>query len=101
MSFCSPVGVIMNNVRNYTCVTVFHLWFDPWQLMRPKRSRINVRTPIFFIRYKNDILFMGISSFEDYPLDSHNPFSPRLDEQYVMMSAPTACLRSQSLIEYF
>jgi len=30
-------------------------------------------------KYKNDILFMGISSFEDYPLDAHNPWSPRLN----------------------
>ena len=28
-------------------------------------------------RYKDEILFMGISSFEDYPLDAHNPFSSR------------------------
>ena len=32
-------------------------------------------------RYKDEILFMGISSFEDYPLDAHNPFSPRIDEE--------------------
>lgn len=33
-----------------------------------------------FERYKNDILFMGISSFEDYPLDAGNPFSMRFSE---------------------
>jgi hypothetical protein len=32
-------------------------------------------------RYKNEILFLGISSFEDYPLDAGNPFSGRLNEQ--------------------
>ena len=31
--------------------------------------------------YKDKILFLGISSFEDYPLDAHNPYSPRLNEE--------------------
>eukprot|EP00040_Diaphanoeca_grandis_P026232 m.146754 g.146754 ORF g.146754 m.146754 type:complete len:538 (+) comp30496_c0_seq2:140-1753(+) len=39
-------------------------------------------------KYQNEILFMGISSFEDYPLDSHNPYSPRLDEEYFLGAFP-------------
>eukprot|EP00747_Dinoflagellata_sp_TGD_P061745 gnl/TRDRNA2_/TRDRNA2_152663_c0_seq2.p1 gnl/TRDRNA2_/TRDRNA2_152663_c0~~gnl/TRDRNA2_/TRDRNA2_152663_c0_seq2.p1 ORF type:complete len:497 (+),score=71.43 gnl/TRDRNA2_/TRDRNA2_152663_c0_seq2:92-1582(+) len=34
-------------------------------------------------KYKDEILFLGISSFEDYPLDSGNPFSERFSpEEY-------------------
>jgi hypothetical protein len=31
---------------------------------------------------------MGISSFEDYPMDAHNPFSPRLDQDYFLGAFP-------------
>lgn len=39
-------------------------------------------------KYKNDILFLGISSFEDYPLDAMNPYSPRLDVNYFLGAFP-------------
>jgi len=39
-------------------------------------------------KYKDDILFLGISSFEDYPLDAMNPYSPRLDVNYFLGAFP-------------
>jgi len=39
-------------------------------------------------KYKDEILFMGISSFEDYPLDSMNPYSPRLDVDFYLGAFP-------------
>ena len=42
---------------------------SPWQ---------NPSERTLFHKYKNDILFMGISSFEDYPLDAMNPCVPTI-----------------------
>lgn len=39
-------------------------------------------------KYKKDILFLGISSFEDYPLDAMNPYSPRIDVNYFLGAFP-------------
>ena len=34
-------------------------------------------------KYRDHILFLGISSFEDFPLDAMNPFSGRIaDDEY-------------------
>jgi hypothetical protein len=46
------------------------------------RAAMNKKQRALFEKHKNDILFMGISSFEDFPLPSVNPFSGRypLDE---------------------
>lgn len=41
-----------------------------------------------FHKYKDKILFLGISSFEDYPLDAMNPFSGRLNEQEYLSIFP-------------
>lgn len=60
-----------------------------------KVNIILVRSPFrgihhkeMYNRLKDDILFMGISSFEDYPLNSGNPFSGHLDEQYYLNLFP-------------
>ena len=39
-------------------------------------------------KYKDEILFMGISSFEDYPMDAMNPYSPRLDTECAFVCLP-------------
>jgi len=41
-----------------------------------------------FEKYKDKILFLGISSFEDYPLDAMNPFSGRLNEKEYLSIFP-------------
>jgi hypothetical protein len=35
------------------------------------------RHETLYQKYKDEILFIGISSFEDFPLPSVNPFSPK------------------------
>lgn len=39
-------------------------------------------------KYKDEILFLGISSFEEYPLDAFNPFSPRINSTYFLGAFP-------------
>ena len=51
---------------------------DLWRLPLQGNAK---RERELYEQYKDDILFMGISSFEDYPLDARNPFSPRIDEE--------------------
>eukprot|EP00039_Didymoeca_costata_P008514 m.112936 g.112936 ORF g.112936 m.112936 type:complete len:526 (+) comp14113_c0_seq1:119-1696(+) len=46
------------------------------------------RERALYEKYRDDILFMGISSFEDYPMDSMNPFSPRIDSAYYLKEFP-------------
>ena len=38
--------------------------------------------------YKNDILFLGISSFESYPLKSPNPYSSKYESEYYLNMFP-------------
>lgn len=42
------------------------------------RAPFRMRSDLeLFERYKDEILFLGLSSFEDFPLPSPNPYSPR------------------------
>lgn len=48
------------------------------------RAAMNRRQRLLYEKYKHNILFLGISSFEDYPLPSVNPFSGRYPaDEYV------------------
>lgn len=48
------------------------------------RAAMNSRQRALFEKYKHEILFLGISSFEDFPLVSVNPFSGRYPpDEYV------------------
>jgi hypothetical protein len=39
------------------------------------RAPMNARQKQLYEKYKDEILFLGISSFEDFPLPSPNPYS--------------------------
>ena len=44
------------------------------------RSPLNEKQLAMYEKYKNDILFLGISSFEAYPMNSPNPYSANFTE---------------------
>lgn len=58
-TYCSHVGVLL----------IYIIFFCSFFLFFLKKKR--------FEKYKDEILFIGISSFEDFPLPSVNPFSPK------------------------
>lgn len=63
LTYCSHVGVLLTYIF-FFCSVLFCSFFF---FLKKKR----------FEKYKDEILFIGISSFEDFPLPSVNPFSPK------------------------
>ncbi|KAL7527170.1 hypothetical protein ACHAWF_002064, partial [Thalassiosira exigua] len=51
--------------------------------------------------YKDDILFLGISSFESYPLTSPNPYSAKYDSEYYLNMFPGFLTMMRDPDKYF
>eukprot|EP00729_Bicosta_minor_P014796 gene14796-7959_t len=67
------------------------------------RNEMNSRQKALFEKYKDEILFIGISSFEDFPLPSVNPFSPKyaVDAFTGLLPAWLHMMRPPDALKYF
>eukprot|EP00578_Thalassiosira_sp_NH16_P004801 CAMPEP_0181136236 /NCGR_PEP_ID=MMETSP1071-20121207/33074_1 /TAXON_ID=35127 /ORGANISM="Thalassiosira sp., Strain NH16" /LENGTH=432 /DNA_ID=CAMNT_0023222929 /DNA_START=26 /DNA_END=1320 /DNA_ORIENTATION=+ len=92
---CVPSSKVKNLHPDYFRITQRYA-FSPVQNQNQQYVNIiMVRSPFrgkddedVYKFYKDDILFLGISSFEDFPLTPTNPYSAKYDGEYYLNMFP-------------